>query len=194
MAFNNSFTAVTGATYTAAQYNTHVRDNFTAIWVYTTAGDIAYATSSTTLARLGIGANGYYLESNGSAPTWQQFVRVAGFQLNTDVALGTGEKVKWRVPSALNGHNLIGVAASRASGTGVPSLQYKRNRSGSTVNMLSTALTIDSGEIDSSTAATPAVINTSNDDVATADQLIIEVTAAGTSTLFCFAEFRFAKP
>lgn len=52
MAFDNSFTAVVGATYTAAQYNTHVRDNFTAVWVYTAAGDIAYATSATALARL----------------------------------------------------------------------------------------------------------------------------------------------
>lgn len=52
MAFDNSFTAVVGATYTAAQYNTHVRDNFTAVWVYTAAGDIAYATSSSALSRL----------------------------------------------------------------------------------------------------------------------------------------------
>lgn len=52
MAFDNSFTAVVGATYTAAQYNTHVRDNFTAVWVYTSAGDMAYATSATALARL----------------------------------------------------------------------------------------------------------------------------------------------
>ena len=52
MAFDNSFTAVVGATYTAAHYNTYVRDNFTAVWVYTSAGDMAYATSATALARL----------------------------------------------------------------------------------------------------------------------------------------------
>lgn len=70
MAFNNSFTAVTGATYTAAQYNTYTRDNMTAIWVYTTAGDLAYASSSTTLSRLGIGSSGSLLRSTGSAPAW----------------------------------------------------------------------------------------------------------------------------
>ena len=32
MAFDNSFTAVTGATYTAAQYNTYVRDNLDALF------------------------------------------------------------------------------------------------------------------------------------------------------------------
>lgn len=69
MAFNNSFTAVVGATYTAAQYNTHVRDNFTAIWVYTTAGDIVYASSATTLARLALVAGGV-MYGGASAPAW----------------------------------------------------------------------------------------------------------------------------
>ena len=58
------------ATFTAAQYNTNVRDNFTAIWVYTTAGDISYATGSATLARLGIGTSYQFLQSSGTAPTW----------------------------------------------------------------------------------------------------------------------------
>ncbi len=72
MSFNNNFTAVTGATYTAAQYNTHTRDNLTAIWVYTTAGDIAYATGATTLARLGLGAEYKFLQVNAAAnaPQW----------------------------------------------------------------------------------------------------------------------------
>lgn len=72
MAYDNSFTAVVGATYTAAQYNTHVRDNFTAIWVYTTAGDIAYATSATALARLAKGTAYQHLRMNAgaTAPEW----------------------------------------------------------------------------------------------------------------------------
>ena len=36
----------------------------------TTAGDIIYATGANTPSRLGIGANGTYLTSNGSAPSW----------------------------------------------------------------------------------------------------------------------------
>lgn len=70
MAYTSGFTAVTGAVFTAAQYNTNVRDNFSAVWVYTSAGDIVYAASSTTLARLGIGAAGTVLKSTGSAPAW----------------------------------------------------------------------------------------------------------------------------
>lgn len=76
MAFNNAFTAVVGATYTAAQYNTHVRDNFTAIWVYTSAGDIVYATSATALARLAKGTAYQHLRMNSgaTAPEWGGYI------------------------------------------------------------------------------------------------------------------------
>ena len=70
MAFNNNFTAITGATYTASQYNTHTRDNLTAIWVYTTAGDIAYATGATTLTRLAAPAGLSLMQHNGTVPSY----------------------------------------------------------------------------------------------------------------------------
>ena len=35
-----------------------------------TAGDLPYYASGTALSKLGIGANGYILTSNGTAPTW----------------------------------------------------------------------------------------------------------------------------
>lgn len=35
-----------------------------------TAGDLPYYATGTTLSKLGIGANGYILTSNGTAPTW----------------------------------------------------------------------------------------------------------------------------
>jgi len=49
------------------------------------------------------------------------------------------------------------------------------------VDMLSTKLTIDSAETGSDTAAAAAVINTSNDDVATNDLLRIDVDAVSTT-------------
>lgn len=70
MAYTSGFTAVTGATYTAAQYNTYTRDNLTAIWVYTTAGDIAYATSATTLARRALVVGGL-MYGGASTPSWR---------------------------------------------------------------------------------------------------------------------------
>lgn len=193
MSFNNGYTAVTGATYTAAQYNTYTRDNFTAVWVYTTAGDLAYATGATSLARLAIGASGYILTSTGSAPSWTQFIRYFSFELNTDVALVVGDDaVRFRIPAALNGWNIVSVAGSRKSGTGVPAIQIRNVTDA--VDVLSTKLTIDSGETDSSTADTAAVIDTSKDDVATADQFAIDVDVAGTTTLHMVVEIGFAKP
>lgn len=69
MAYTSGFTAVSGATFTAAQYNTNVRDNFSALWVYTTAGDISYATSSTAAGRLALVPGGV-MYGGASAPAW----------------------------------------------------------------------------------------------------------------------------
>lgn len=51
-----------------------------------------------------------------------------------------------------------------------------------TVDMLSTALTIDANEKDSKDATTAAVIDTDHDDVATGDELRFDVDVAGTGT------------
>lgn len=194
MAFNNSFTAVTGATYTAAQYNTHVRDNLSAIWVGTGVGDMDYYTSSTTKARLAAPSAGSMLLHTGSAPAWVSGTRYMQFLVNTDVALAVGDdQVRFRIPAGLNGWNITSVAASRKSGgTGVPQFQIRNVTDG--VDVLSTKLTIDSGETDSLTAATAAVIDTSKDDVATGDQFSIDVDAAGTASLYCVVEIGFTKP
>ncbi len=77
MGFTTGFTAVTGATYTAAQFNTYVRDNLAAIWVGIATGDMEYYTSFTTKTRLPIGAQGKFLQVNpgGTAPQWGDLVQ-----------------------------------------------------------------------------------------------------------------------
>lgn len=66
--------------------------------------------------------------------------------------------------------------------------------SGTNVSMLSTLLTVDANEDSSDTAATPAVINTSNDDL-TKDQWIrINVDGAGTGTQGLYLILIFQKP
>lgn len=194
MAYNNSFTAVTGATYTAAQYNTYVRDNFTAIWVGTTAGDLNYYTSATAKTRLAIGTAGQILMSSGSAPTWVIGERYIPVYLNSDVALTVGDYQGWfMIPPALNGWNITFVGAMRkAGGTGVPAFQL-RNVTDS-VDVLSTKVTIDTSETTSGTAATPPVINTAVDDVATYDIFAVDVDVAGTGTLNCIFLVGFTKP
>lgn len=194
MAFNNTFTAVVGATYTASQYNTYVRDNFTAIWVGTTVGDIDYYTSSSAKARLAIGTAGQILMSTGSAPSWVSGERYVPVYLNSDVALAVGDYQGWfMIPPALNSWNITFVGAMRkAGGTGVPALQL-RNVTDS-VDVLSTKVTIDTSETTSGTAATPPVIDTSKDDVATYDIFAVDVDVAGTSTFDCVFYVGLTKP
>lgn len=70
MAFDNSYTAVTGATYTASDYKTYTKGNFSAMWVGTTAGDLDYYTSATAKSRLALTAGGV-LVAGASAPLWE---------------------------------------------------------------------------------------------------------------------------
>lgn len=70
MAYSSPITAVTGATFTAAQFNTSVRDNLNAIWVGTNAGDLDYYTSSSVKTRLAFTSGGVLYGSTSSAPAW----------------------------------------------------------------------------------------------------------------------------
>lgn len=70
-AFTAVATVVTGQTYLASDYNTYVKDNMAALWPYTTAGDLAYASSASALARLGLGTAGSLLVANAvSGISW----------------------------------------------------------------------------------------------------------------------------
>lgn len=63
-------TVATSDSWTAAQHNTYVRDNLTAIWVGTTAGDLDYYTSSSAKARLAFSAGGMLYAGTATAPAW----------------------------------------------------------------------------------------------------------------------------
>lgn len=100
------------------------------------------------------------------------------------VTVSTGDgKQYFRVPSHLNGANITAVHAfvQTAGTTGTSDIQIARVRSGTPADVLSTKITIDSTETGSDTAATAAVINTSNDDLATGDILRIDVDAVSTT-------------
>jgi hypothetical protein len=100
----------------------------------------------------------------------------------TDVSTGDGKAVM-KIPIEMNGTNIASVRATleTAGTTGTQDIQIARIRSGSAVDVLSTKLTIDSTETTSDTAATAAVINVSNDDMATDDTIRIDVDAAHTT-------------
>lgn len=63
-------TVANGDSWSAAQHNTYLRDNLAAVWPYTTAGDLAYASAANQLARLGIGTSYKFLQSIGGVPVW----------------------------------------------------------------------------------------------------------------------------
>lgn len=126
----------------------------------------------------------------------KRVVGVQVFDSATNTATGDG-KAFFRVPSVMNGWNLVGVALQvyTAGTTGTTDVQIRRTRSGSSVDMLSTKVTVDSAETDSSTAATAAVINTSNDDVSTGDRIAIDVDAVSTTAAQgMFVELVFQAP
>lgn len=118
--------------------------------------------------------------------------RVIAWQvLDGATLLTTGDgKAYVRVPAALNGMNIIRVAASVIvkSTSGTPTVQVARGRQASPTSdftysdvlSVGTLCTIDANEYDSSTATTAMVVNTANDDLATGDVLRIDVDGAGT--------------
>lgn len=98
-------------------------------------------------------------------------------------ALTTGDgKMYFVVPQELNGLNLTAVGAHvfTVSSSGLPTIQI--NNKTDNVDMLSTRITIDANELDSKDATDAAVIDTAHDDVATGDEIRIDVDVAGTGT------------
>lgn len=118
-------------------------------------------------------------------------------------ALETGDgKVYVTLPAALTGKNLVSVQASvyTTSSSGTPTVQVARGRRATAsstptyVDMLSTLITIDAGEYDSSNATAAAVIDATKDDVLTADVIRIDVDVAGTSTAGLDVQLKFVTP
>lgn len=113
--------------------------------------------------------------------------------LNTQTALTAGDNLlQFHIPPKMNGWTITRVTASRASGTGKLTIQLHNVTDA--VDVLSTRLTIDTGETSSSTAAAAAVINAANDDVASYDRFRIDIDDAGTNTLHATMNIEFTRP
>ncbi len=101
------------------------------------------------------------------------------FSDTTVLTTGDGKFI-FEIPADLDGMNLVDVRAfvTTVSSSGLPTVQIRNVTQA--VDMLTTKITIDASEKSSRTAATAAVIDTSNDDVADGDQIAIDVDVAGT--------------
>lgn len=103
------------------------------------------------------------------------------------ITIGAG-KAYFRVNARLDGWQLAAVAAALRipSVAGTPSVQITNLTQA--VPMLSTELTIDPGETDSSTGSAAVIANPTVDE---ADELSIDITAAGTGAVGLIVELTF---
>jgi parallel beta-helix repeat protein len=148
-----------------------------------------YAGSANQLNGIGFGATGLALLDDSTAATARgtiglnvRPITIIVTAPNVNTATGD-DQACFIVPSQLNGADITSVyiATPEAGTTGTTNVDLRRVRSGATVDVLSTNVTIDSTELTSATAATPAVINTSNDDLATGDLIYVDVDAVHTT-------------
>ena len=104
--------------------------------------------------------------------------------VNDGIAPAVGDGITHiTIPSSLNGKKLQNAHAHvYTAGTGGSITNVQIHNLTDSVDILSTPITIDLNEKDSSTAATPVVVGASN-TVATADVLRIDVDAVATNTL-----------
>ena len=92
------------------------------------------------------------------------------FESDQSVVAGDG-KVAFTIGQAMTGMNLVEyVASCHTTGSGTVTMQIRRRRSGSDVDMLSTAITLTNEYY-----CTDGTINASNDDVQTGDQIYIDI-------------------
>lgn len=111
-----------------------------------------------------------------------RYMQAEVFNMKTPETVTTGNG-QWYfpIPPDFNGLNLTYVHAQvvTAGVTGTMDIQIAKDVQGT--DMLSTKLTVDSGDRGSHSAATPAVIDTANDDVATNDLLRVDIDAVHTT-------------
>lgn len=113
--------------------------------------------------------------------------------VGSDVVTGDSRAVLV-IPPDLNGADLISAHAwvSTVSSSGLPTVQIRNVTQAA--DMLSTRITIDVSEYTSYSALTPPVIDITNDDVATADLIAVDIDVAGTGTKGLGVVLTFAVP
>lgn len=106
----------------------------------------------------------------------------------------TDDLMRFTVPDELSGMDLVSCGAHiyTAATSGIVTIDIYNLTD--TVDMLTSAMMIDATEKDTVTAASAAVINTGEDDVSTADELRIDVTAGASGASGLEVRLIFKKP
>jgi len=119
-------------------------------------------------------------DTNGLAWDARRYVQMTVFEYATDTATGDGAAYL-HIPAHLAGLNLVEIHGEVITAGTTNTLDVQIANVTQAVDMLTTKLTIDTGETGSDTAATAAVIDTANDDVAVNDLLRVDVDAVHTT-------------
>lgn len=118
MAYSIVPTVATSDSWTASQHNTYIKDNFAAVWVGTTAGDMDYYTSSTAKSRLAIGTSYQLLRSTGTAPAWVTFstltanAAIVASQATGDIFYASSATALTRLAKGTTGYYLTAGASA----------------------------------------------------------------------------------
>ena len=110
-----------------------------------------------------------------------QYLQFEVFGAGVNTATGDG-KYFIHIPIGLSGLSLVEVHALVAVAGVTGTLDVQIANVTDSVDMLSTKLTIDTTEVGSDTAATPAVINASNSEIQENDILRVDVDAIHSGT------------
>jgi hypothetical protein len=117
----------------------------------------------------------------GSVVFGTRYVQMVVFNFTTDIAEGNG-KFYLHIPAGLNGMDLVEVHAKVITVGDGSTVSVMVHNLTDTTDMLSTAVTIDDGELDSKDAAAAVAIDTGEDDVVTNDVIRIDVDGNGGDT------------
>ncbi len=114
--------------------------------------------------------------TTGGTGSGQEWVEIIVNEPTVGANNGDNQAQFW-VPAPLNGYTLTGVYGfcTTAPSTNA-TIQIRDTNTG---DMLTTAITIEAGETDSTTASTAPVIDTGNDSITTGQTIMVDIDANG---------------
>jgi hypothetical protein len=114
--------------------------------------------------------------------------------LPDDSTVADDDGIQFTIPNTLSGTNLVSCGAHVYTAPTSDVMQIYISNVTQTAQMLTSVMTIDTNETDTATAASQAVIDTGNDDVAVADVLKIYASEAGSGASGLEFRLTFKKP
>lgn len=123
----------------------------------------------------------------------QRTVILKVFNDGSEVTAGDGA-MYFTIPNTLSGMNLVSCGAHVYSSAASNKVQIQIHNKTSAVDMLTSMMEIDVGELDTTTASSQATISAGTDGVVAGEEIRVDVSAAGSSCLGLEVRLTFQKP